>query len=111
MKLWGIEDSGPLVRVDHHNLPDLDDLMLDMLAHPDLADQLHDDWEWVTEGEDPVTRIPGAYNHEAMVGWYRTNPCICGEGHRFDMDTVNSDDDGRPLGKAARGAFMGVHFS
>ncbi|MDR6691355.1 hypothetical protein J2X55_002267 [Microbacterium sp. 1154] len=110
MKLWGIEDSGPLVRIDHHNLPDLDELMLDVLMHPDMRDQLEDDWSWVTEGEDVPTRFAGAYKPEAMVGWYRTNPCTCGEEHSFDMGSVDSDDDGLPVGKAARGAFMAVHF-
>lgn len=36
------------------------------------------------------------------VGWWRCNPCICGEEHSFDM--AKADGPGR-------GNFRGVYFS
>jgi len=35
------------------------------------------------------------------VGWYRCNPCHCGEEHRFDMATADGP---------GRGNFRGVYF-
>lgn len=109
-KLWPIEESGPLVRMDSRNMPDLDDLMLEILQHAELRDVLSDDWQWVMEGEDVPTRIPTGYKREPEVGWFRTNPCVCGEGHTFDLAGVPVGDDGKPVGRGARGAFMAVYF-
>jgi len=125
-----IEESGPLVRLDRHALPDLDDLLLDVLAHQ-RAERLgydpYDEPWWdgdrytITDpergrtynvGGDRATSIPGCeMPGEASVGFYRKNPCACGEDHSFDMAEVPMDDDGSPAGRAARGAFLGVHFA
>lgn len=114
LKMWEIEESGPLVRIDKHKLPDLDDLMLDVLTTPGIVDRNREIWEDAADdGEDRPTSIPDTdtwYLGEALVGFYRTNPCTCGEEHQFDMAEVPMDGDGQPLGAAARGAFLGVFF-
>lgn len=107
LNIWPIEYSGPLVRIDKHNLPDLDDLMLDILADQDTQMEVRFWWY----DEDPATSVPRASAGEAEVGFYRKNPCACGDGHGFDLGYVSMDDDGKPVGKAARGAFMGVYFA
>lgn len=104
LNVWPIEYSGPLVRIDKHNLPDLDDLMLDILSDPELHSDLGPYWV-----ENDIATAVTNYG-EARVGYFRKNPCACGDGHRFDMGEVPMDDDGNPIGKAARGAFMGVYF-
>lgn len=40
--------------------------------------------------------------HSPEIGWWRCNPCICGEEHNFDM--ARADGPGR-------GNFRGVYFS
>lgn len=105
LEVWPIEYSGPLIKIDKHNLPDLDDLMLDVLATLSFETEMRWDWE-----DDAVTRIAGDWS-EASVGFYRKNPCACGDGHGFDLGYVGMDDEGKPVGKAARGAFMGVYFA
>lgn len=106
LNVWPIEYSGPLVRVDKHNLPDLDDLMLDILADPEVRAEVTLHW---VEEDGPTTVMDG--RGEGEVGFYRKNPCACGDGHTFDMGYVRMDDAGNPVGKAARGAFMGVYFA
>lgn len=116
MKFWHIEDAGGMVRIDRHNLPDLDDLMLEVLMHPDVRETLDEQWEeqlWPGSEEDRATAIPHCdswYRGEAEVGCYRTNPCTCGEEHSFDMAPVEMSEDGTPTGKGARGSFMAVYF-
>lgn len=101
-----IEESGPLVRLDRHNLPDLDALMLEVYAWCVSEDLIYPD-----EGGDDPTSIPEA-NGEAQVGWFRKNPCACGNDHTFDMDELLLDDDGEPLDvRRRRGAFFGVYFT
>jgi hypothetical protein len=110
--MWSIEESGPLVKIDKRNLPDLDDLMLDILMRPEVHQDALYEWEPLVYGvtDDIPTRIPSAYG-EGLVGYYRKNPCACGDGHGFDLGEVPMDDDGKPVGRAARGAFMGVYFA
>lgn len=36
------------------------------------------------------------------VGWWRTNPCYCGDEHRFDMGTADGP---------GRGNFRGVYLA
>ncbi|UAJ78347.1 hypothetical protein IT072_13880 [Leifsonia sp. ZF2019] len=105
LNVWSIEYSGPLVRIDKHNLPDLDDLLLDILAHPETQSELR--WHWVES--DPATALHSR-GGEAHVGYFRKNPCACGDNHTFDLGEVGMDEDGNPVGRAARGAFMGVYF-
>jgi hypothetical protein len=105
LNVWPIEYSGPLVRIDKHNLPDLDDLMLDILAHEEVQSDLR--WHWA---EHDIATAVTNYG-EAEVGFFRKNPCACGDNHTFDLGGVGMDDDGNPVGKAARGAFMGVYFA
>jgi hypothetical protein len=118
----GIEESGPLVHLDKHHLPDLEDLMLDVWAwafgrEPEIA--YDERYSWVAEdgstvegGGDLPTHIPNGWPHrtEAAVGYYRKNPCVCGDGHSFDMFELETDDEGNPVGSASRGAFLGVYF-
>lgn len=116
LNVWLIESSGPLVRIDKHNLPDLDDVMLEVLMHPDVHDELVYEWEPVStswgSSDDVPTYMPGySRGGEPRVGYFRKNPCACGDGHTFDLGEVPMDDDGRPVGKAARGAFLGVYFA
>lgn len=115
LNVWPIEYSGPLVRIDKHDLPDLDDLMLDVLMHPDIYAEAIYEWEpalypWGT-ADDVPTSIPSYSRGEAVVGYFRKNPCACGDGHGFDLGEVGMDDEGNPVGKAARGAFLGVYFA
>lgn len=117
----GIEETGPLVHLDMKNLPDLDALMLDVYAWAvaeDMEMPYEDRYSYEWEGKlreyggDRRTRIPdGGYSTgEAVVGYFRKNPCVCGEDHAFDMDEVPTDEDGKPVGSGARGAFLGVYF-
>lgn len=116
MKYWPIEDAGGLVRIDRHNLPDLDQLMLDVLMHPEVRERLIEQWEEQTYPgfeEDRPTAIPDYdrwHGGEAQIGFYRTNPCTCGYEHSFDLASVEMTDDGDPMGKGARGAFMAVYL-
>lgn len=116
MKFWRIEEAGGLVRIDRHNLPDLDDLMLDVLMHPEVRERLEEQWEeqtWPGDEEDRATAVPDCdrwYGGEAVIGFYRTNPCTCGEEHSFDMASVDMSEDGEPTGRGARGSFMAVFF-
>jgi hypothetical protein len=41
------------------------------------------------------------YRLRPEVGWYRTNPCICGDEHRFDMATADGP---------GRGTFRGIYL-
>lgn len=116
LRFWGIEESGGMVVIDRHNLPDLDDLMLDVLMHPEVREALEEQWEdqiYPGAESDRATAVPYYdrwHRGEATVGFFRTNPCTCGEEHSFDLGTVEADDDLRPVGRAARGAFLGVWF-
>jgi len=103
-----IQESGPLVHLDKNHLPDLDDLMIDVLVWQGGQNRFD---EWDTDAGDFPTQIFDSYYYrEASVGWYRKNPCACGDEHKFDMDSVAFDDDFVPQGPAARGAFVGVYF-
>lgn len=104
LPLSHIEYSGPLVRLDRNALPDLDTLLLDIYADPALSHETRADME-----EDWPTRLPGGA--EGRVGVYRKNPCACGGGHGFELGEVDMDDDGIPVGRAARGAFLGIWFA
>lgn len=106
LTIWPIDGSGPLVRIDKHDLPDLDDLMLEIFAHPEVQCEVRYWWY----DDDPATCIPGGSAGEAEVGFFRKNPCACGDGHTFDMGYVGMDDEGNAVGSAARGAFLGVYF-
>lgn len=87
IKVWRIDWDGYLVR----GTTDIE------TARRAVAFFLHrdDDLEDI-EIDDWFAR------HSGEVGWYRTNPCICGEEHRFDMDKVDGP---------GRGNFQGVYFS
>lgn len=95
----GFEGTGLLVRLTKEI--DLDDLLIALLANDEVRsyDQRHD---------DPST-LPGYTfldrGREAEVGWYRKQPCTCGEEHSWDMALVSSE---KPEGKHAYGAFLGV---
>ena len=118
LRFWSIEEAGGLVRIDRHNLPDLDDLMLEVLSIPEIAERNAERWHDAFDdgreyAQDRATSIPDTDNWsggESVVGFYRTNPCSCGDDHTFDMGEVPMDDDGNPTGRAARGAFLGVYF-
>lgn len=115
-KFWPIEEAGGLARIDRHNLPDLDDLMLEVLMLPETREALDEQWEdQVYPGgeNDRPTAVPYCdrwHRGEAEIGYFRTNPCMCGEEHTFDLGTVEMDENGEPMGGAARGAFLGVYF-
>ena len=98
-----VEDSGPLVHIDKHDLPDLDDLMLEVYAWYVDEGLIYPD-----ESDDEPTRIPYA-DHEAEIGYFRKDPSNFGD-FAWMLGTVPMDDEGQPLGRAARGAFMGVYF-
>ncbi|KEP72869.1 hypothetical protein HR12_39510 [Microbacterium sp. SUBG005] len=116
LHFWPIEESGGLVRIDRHNLPDLDELMLDVLMDRDVRERLSEQWEdqiYPGGEHDRPTAIPYCdrwYRGEAEVGYFRTNPCTCGEEHQFDLGTVQTDEEDQPIGKSGRGAFLGVWF-
>lgn len=122
-KIWHMEDSGPLARIDHRNLPDLDDLMLELAAWSITEDPeyfgddrfTYVDYNGVERagGGDRPTRVASGYDRggEAKVGWMRTNPCTCGGEHSFDLVEVTTEDGARPDGKAGRGTFMAVYTS
>lgn len=75
---------------------DLDDLLLRLLAeeHGEMLTQYDIDF--------PSTLYaPGWSTGEVDVGRYRTIPCICGEGHTFDVVPVDDED-------TKRGTFLGM---
>ncbi|MFC5268425.1 hypothetical protein ACFPJ1_40500 [Kribbella qitaiheensis] len=109
-RIESIEDSGPLVVLNHE--VDLDQLMLDLAAEGDWDPYSGRTWE---DYRDEPTTIWGASYHapEAMVGWFRNVPavrgnCLCGNGHAFDLFPASTDE--KPEGNKARGAFLGVWF-
>lgn len=98
-----IEDYGPVIRIDKHNLPDLDDLLLEALGHEETGD----DWAW---RNDEPTRIAEG-SREARVQHFHMDPCPCGgDEHGWHLGIVSEDDDGMPLDPNLRGVWLGVWF-
>lgn len=87
IKVWRIDWDGYLVRGTH-------DVEVARLA---VAYNLQE-----IEHFDKEARDEWFERRSVEVGWWRTNPCICGEGHSFDMAKV---------GGPGRGNFKGVYFS
>lgn len=77
---------------------DLDDLLLYLLGEGYCFEI--DRWE---EPDDFPTRLGGvgAWGQEVTVGRFRVMPCICGEGHSWDVMQHNE-------GQSERGTFLGV---
>lgn len=102
-RIASLDEGGIFARLDKHVLPDLDDVLFEMLEHRRDEDYwIGDDWE-----DDVPTRIARG---EADVRHLRISPCYCGD-HGWHIDTVHEDEDGMPDRKDGRGAFLGVMFS
>jgi hypothetical protein len=89
LKVWHIDWNDYLVR-------GTDDVALAQAA---LRDYLLEPPSDFTSNEEVQQAIDQWTPH---VGWYRCNPCTCGDEHRFDMLEVDGP---------ARGNFVGVFFT
>lgn len=95
MRLHRLMDGEVVARVDWRELPDLDDLALDVLAEiASDAFDAHDGMMLDEWADDEPTRI--AWGGAARVDWRRTSPCWCGE-HGWHMDRLAPGDAERPL--------------
>lgn len=101
-----LDEGGIFARIDKHELPDLDDVLLEMLidAH---SEPIY--WAEGDQWDDVPTRFMSS-QQEADVRHLRISPCFCGE-HGWHIDTVHEDEDGMPDRPSGRGAFLGVMFS
>ena len=103
-----LDEGQLLARIDKHNLPDLDDVLLEM-ADGAIDEGMY--WmEDVHELDEP-TRLTSADVRyaEASVRHRRISPCFCGD-HGWHLDSVHEDEDGMPDRKSGRGAFLAVMF-
>lgn len=101
-RLYVLDEGQIVARIDKRELPDLDDVLLEMLAGAvdEGANFIEDDlWD------DIPSRLgmPG----QADVRHRRISPCFCGD-HGWHMDWVREDEDGMPSGSDGRGAFLAV---
>jgi hypothetical protein len=88
VKVWSIDWNSYLVRgID--NVAMARELVRSELRASDMGyvDEEIDEW---------------FCRHSPEVGWFRCNPCICGEGHAFDMAKVDGPGPGN---------FRAVYFS
>lgn len=95
LKVWPIDWGSYLVRgTDDVALAQaaLRDHLLEQEAEYLLIDPLRN----TEEAQQIIDRL------RREVGWYRCNPCICGDSHAFDMMEVDGP---------ARGNFVGVFFT
>lgn len=97
-----LDEGGTVVRIDPG--ADLDELLLDIILFDEILDTVQ---TWAIGGEiiEPVTSLH-SHEAEALVGWFRMNPCTCGE-HGWHLAHLG---DERPEGSAGRGAWFGVWF-
>jgi hypothetical protein len=97
-----LDEGGIFARIDKHVLPDLDDVLLEMIEHRRYQDGW-DDWD----DEDQPTMI--SRTAEATVKHKRISPCFCGD-HGWHLDWVHEDEEGMPDRSDGRGAFLAVTF-
>ena len=96
-------DEGQIfARIDKHELPDLDAVLLEMLEY--AADETDSSFYWAIEDDEP-TRLGMA--GQASVKHRRISPCSCGD-HGWHLDWVREDEDGMPNRSDGRGAFLAV---
>lgn len=97
-----IEDAGPVIRFAPD--ADLDAVLLEALAAAWTSDLDLDGY--YMDHEDYPTRITGL-GPEALVGWFRMDPCSCGGEHNWHIRPLGEE---RPEGKIARGSWFGMWF-
>lgn len=103
-RLYVLDEGQVVARIDKHNLPDLDDLALEVLdAAIDEGAWWLEDVEW----DDAPTRITSG--SEPVIRHRRISPCSCGD-HSWHMDWVSEDENGMPNGTDARGSFLAVEW-
>jgi hypothetical protein len=90
------------VRFDYKNLPDLDDLMLE------IAREVDDErWGWMFEDDTP-TRF--AQSDEPLRWeWTKISPCWCGE-HGWHWDSRKVPDDKDWLADRPKGRFLSIQW-
>lgn len=101
-----IEDAGPVIRFAPN--ADLDLVLLEALAM--IVD--NDDYGgvWMVEDDEP-SNIPSYYGGscgEPRVGWFRMDPCSCGD-HEHNWHIRHLGDE-RPASNIARGSWYGMWF-
>lgn len=101
-RIASLDEGGIFARIDKHELPDLDDVLLEMVEH--RRDE--EEWGYFDWQDDIPTRV--GYG-EATVGHHRISPCWCGD-HGWHIDPVHEDQDGMPDRPSGRGAFLAVMF-
>lgn len=94
-----IEDSGPLVRLADDRV-DLDDLMVA------LAKEYGTYYCGRGFGDEPTVVPGGRTAPEVYVGWYRKQPCNCGD-HSWEVAEVSLED--KPLDNRKYGSFLAVY--
>jgi hypothetical protein len=81
--VWTIDEGGYLVR-------GTDDVALAQAAVQDWLMSPDRGWETLTKAE--AQQVIDAL--AVRTDWFRTNPCHCGEGHCFDLGTVQGPGRG-----------------
>lgn len=102
MKVHLLTEGQVAVRLDYKNLPDLDDLMVEVLRAQDWEDQ-HWDWE-----DDEPSRITSV--SEPMWQWTKTSPCWCGE-HGWHWDSRRVPDEKDLLDDRPKGRFVAMEWA
>lgn len=101
MKIHLLTEGQTAVRLDYRNLPDLDDLMVEIARFQDWEDSK---WEW---DEDEPTRI--ASDAEPRWQWTKISPCWCGE-HGWHWDSRSVPDEKDLLADRPRGKFVAMEW-
>lgn len=103
-RLYVLDEGQVVARIDKRELPDLDDVLLEM-----LAGALDEGAYFIEEGqfEDWPSRL--GMVSEASVRHRRISPCYCGD-HGWHMDWVHEDENGMPDCADSRGAFLAVEI-
>lgn len=97
-----IEDAGPVIRFAPD--ADLDAVLLEALT---IVCENDDFDGYVMIEDDEPCRIASAYDREPLVGWFRMDPCSCGEEHNWHIRSLGEE---RPTSKIARGSWFGMWF-
>ncbi len=107
-RLEVLDEGQVFARIDKHDLPDLDQVVLEiyagLVASGSMASLEDDQWD-----DEPTRISTWDGGREARVSHRRISPCFCGD-HGWHLDSVHEDENGMPDRPDGRGAFLAVMF-
>lgn len=98
MKIHHLVEGDVGVRIDKDHLPDLDDLMLDVVR---------EEMDYLWFDDDPT--VIDAHQTEPEWQWVRISPCFCGE-HGWHWDSRRVPDDKDLLEDRPARRFVALHW-